>query len=128
MDDAGAGVTGALGRARWTPSTMTCSPSFRPSSNAGRLRRHLAEAHPALPGDILVVDDIHVAALLIGEDRGARHGDDRLRLHGFKKDGDELVGDKLAKVDTARRLLPPDGIRNDPAEQETCRCPVRPRC
>ena len=76
-------------------------------SDAGRLRRHLAEAHPALPGDILIVDHIHVAALLIGEDRGARHGDDRLRLHGFKKDGDELVGDELAKVDTSRRSLTP---------------------
>jgi hypothetical protein len=86
--------------------------------DAGRLRRHLAEAYPALPGDILVVDDIHIAALLISEDRGARYGDDRLRLYGFKKDGDELVGHKLAKVDTARRFLPPDGIRNDPAEKE----------
>ena len=76
-------------------------------NNASRLRRHLAEAHPALPGDILIVHDIHVTALLIGEDGGARHGDDLLRLHGFKKHGHELVGHKLAKVDTARRLLPP---------------------
>ena len=36
--------------------------------NAGRFRRQLAEAHPALPGDILIVDHIHVVALLIGED------------------------------------------------------------
>jgi len=87
-------------------------------NNASRLRRHLAETHPALPGDILIVHDIHVIALLIGEDGGARHGDDLLRLHGFKKHGHELVGHKLAKVDTARRLLPQDGIRNDPAEKE----------
>ena len=26
------GVTGTLGRARWTPSMMTCSPSLRPST------------------------------------------------------------------------------------------------
>ncbi len=106
MGDASAGVTGELGRARWTPSTTTCSPSLRPSSDAGRLRRQLAKAYAALPGDILVIHDIHVAALLIGEDRGARHGDDRLRLHGFKKDGDELIGDELAKLDTSRRLGP----------------------
>ena len=87
-------------------------------NNASRVRRHLAEAHPALPGDILIVHNIHVTALLIGEDGGARHGDDQLRLHGFKKHGDELVGHKLTKVDAARRFLPPDGIRNDPAEKE----------
>ena len=65
---------------------------LEPVRNAGGLRRQLAEGHPALPGDILIIDHIQVAALLIGEDRGARHGDDQPRLDGFKKDGDELVG------------------------------------
>ena len=74
-------------------------------NNASRVRRHLAEAHPALPGDILIVHDIHVIALLIGEDGAARHGDDQLRLHGFKKHGDELVGHKLTKVDTAAKTI-----------------------
>ncbi len=63
----------------------------------------MAEAHAALPGDILIVDHVYVVALLIGEDGGARHGDDRLRLHGFNKDGDELIGDELAKLDASRR-------------------------
>ena len=86
-------------------------------NNAGRLRRHLAEAHPALPGDIVIIDDIHVAALLIGEDGGTRDGDDLLRLDGFQEHGDELVGDELAKLDTSRRLGPQNRIRNDPADR-----------
>ena len=70
-------------------------------NNASRLRRHLAETHPALPGDILIVHDIHVTALLIGEDGGARHGDDLLRLHGFRS----TVTNSSAT--SSRRLTPP---------------------
>src|SRR5512132_463151 len=29
--DQGTGLTGALGRSFWKPSTITCSPAFRPS-------------------------------------------------------------------------------------------------
>src|SRR5882762_1945492 len=46
--------------------------------DAGRFGRRLAEAHAALPGHIVLIDDIYEGALLIGEDRGARHGDDLL--------------------------------------------------
>ena len=67
------------------------------------LRCQLAKAHATLPGDILIIDYVHIAALLIGEDRGTRHGNDGLRLHGFKKDGNELIGNELAKLDTSRR-------------------------
>ena len=76
---------------------------FQAISNAGRLRSQLAEPHAALPGDVLIVDHVYVVALLIGKDGGARHGDDRLRLYGFNKDGDELIGDELAKLDASRR-------------------------
>src|SRR5271166_2921605 len=61
--------------------------------NAGLFRSQFAEAHTALAGDILIIDHIHVAALLIGEDRGARHCDHLLRLDGFQQDRDELVCD-----------------------------------
>src|SRR5262249_60449874 len=103
MDAVGAVVTGALGRARWTPSMTTFSPSSRPSTMPAvsgvnwprRTRRQ---------GDVVIIYHIHVAALLIGKDRGSRHGDDLPWLHGFKEDGDELVGRELAKLDTSSCL------------------------
>jgi hypothetical protein len=45
-------------------------------NDASRLRCRLAEAHAALAGDIPIVDHIHVSALLVGQDSGARHGND----------------------------------------------------
>ena len=89
---------------------ITCSPSLRPSTIAAVSGVNWPRRHAALPGDILIVDHVHVATLLIGEGRGTRHGDDLLRLHGFKKYSDELIGDELAKLDTSRRrrTLEPD--------------------
>src|SRR5215471_6997930 len=75
-------------------------------NNAGRLRRHLTEAYPALPGDVVIIDHVHVAALLIGEDRSTRDGDDLPRLDGFKENRDELIGNQLAKINASRRLRP----------------------
>src|SRR5262249_15624771 len=81
--------------------------------NAGRLRRQLAEAHAALPGDVVIVHDVNVTAFLIGKDCGARDRDHLLCLDRFKENGDELVGDQLAKVDASCRLRPKHWIWND---------------
>src|SRR5262249_24917340 len=93
--------------------------SFRQAvGNAGLFRSHFAEAHAALAGNILIIHHIHIAALLVGEDRGARHGDHLFRLDGLQEDRDELVCDQLAKVDTARRLRCQDRISNEAPDSD----------
>src|SRR5262245_15577033 len=87
-------------------------------NNGGGLRSYLAEAHAALAGDVVIIDHIHIAALLIGEDRGTRDGDDLPGRDGFQEDGNEFVCNELAKADSARRLFPQDRIWNDPADRD----------
>jgi hypothetical protein len=72
--------------------------------NASRLRRRLTQAHSALPGDIVIIDHIHVSALLVGQDRGSRHGDDLSWIDRFKHDRDELTSYELPKFDPSHSL------------------------
>src|SRR5262249_36258915 len=76
------------------------------------------EAHPALASDIVRIDHIHVAALLISQDRGARHGDNLPWLDRFEENGDELVSYELAKPYAARRLRRQDRIRNHRTDKQ----------
>jgi hypothetical protein len=45
----------------------------------------------------MVIDNIHIGALLIGQKPGPRHGDDLPCLDGFEQNGDEPASREFAK-------------------------------
>ena len=57
---------------------------LQPLGHARDLGCRLSQFHPALLGDVLVVDDEHVVALLVGQDRGPRNSQHLERLDGLE--------------------------------------------
>ena len=79
---------------------------LEPIAHHGRGRRRLAELDAPLLRLVLRIDDIDVIALLIGQHRGARNGENRDRLHALLQHGHELAVEQFARSRCIRLACP----------------------
>ena len=95
---AGPGDTASPGRTRCSPSLMTSSPSFSPLRHDGGGGRRLAELNAPTLRLVLRIDNVDVIALLVGQHRGARDGENVDRLHALEQHGHEFAVGQLARA------------------------------
>ncbi len=94
---AGPGETTCPGCTRCTPSTTTRSPGFRPLSTPASVGGAWPSCTRRLLHFVLRIDGIDVVAALVGQHRGARHGQQLHRFHALYQDGDEFAVYQLAR-------------------------------
>ena len=94
---AGPGETTSLGTDALHALGNDQLPFLEPARHDRRRGRRLAEMDAPDLRPILLIDDVDIVALLVGQHRGARDRQYRDRLHAFEQYGDEFLVRELSK-------------------------------